>query len=252
MRNLPCHVAVFVQAFKPLTMSIMTFGSDSTFNYALSITPSTPPRRVLSETPIDFCQEPAPPRRRCQDSQTKDQLLTPRPSLGSEFEINANANVKTAQVETVLEAHNAGKYAARNVVDHVLQAIRVPGPNGIVEIQNAMPVMYDLLTEALDEVKGISLHYDAALSKIIVYGPPSLVHDNVAINMRSLAEAASNEVKEAYHIRNEPHFCMGFAMDLKGDEGGLQQKMPDFSFAICQEDGVLDTRHCVVVEVAYT
>ncbi len=69
--------------------------------------------------------------------------------------------------------------------------------------------------------------------------------------MRSLTEAASNEVKEAYHI-NEPHFCMGFVMDLKGDKGGLQQKMPDFSFAICQEDGVLDTRHCVVVEVAYT
>ena len=230
-------VGVFVQSFKS-TMSVTTFGFDS-YTYH-PFTPSTSPRGFSSNTLLASRQEPVSPPRQCQVFQTKEQLLTPRSSLGSLSE------AKSAPLVNIEPELYANTCIPKDFVESVLQAVREPGPNGIVEIRNATPALYDALRHALDEVKRTSLYYDAVSSKIIVYGPPAHVHDDIAVSMRPLAQAASQEICSVYNIPNRFHFCTGRAIPLVGKS--QQMRQPDASFSMMKRD----FRHCVVIEVQYT
>ena len=220
-------------------MSVATFGTDSTY-YSYPITPSTSPRGFSSNALLASRQEPVSPPRRCQVSQTKNQLLTPRSSLGSLSEVKAKSNIES-------ETH-AGNL--QYTVARVLRAVQAPGPNGIVEIRNATSAVYDALMHALDEFKGISLHYDAVSSKIIVYGQPHIVHNDTADGMISLAETASEQLYCIYNIPNMPHFSSGRLIQLLGDE--TVERTPDSSFSIRMEDESSGAAHTVVIEVSYS
>ena len=230
-------VGVFVQAFK-LTMSVTTFGFDS-FTY-YPFTPSTLPRGLSSNTLLASRQESVSPPCQCQVFQTKEQLLTPQSSLGSLSE------AKSAPLVNIEPELYANTCIPKDFVESVLQAVREPGPNSIVEIRNATLAMYDALIQALDEVKPTSLHYDAVSSKIIVYGPPSHVHDDIAVSMCPLTQATSQEICRVYNIPNQFHFCTGRAIPLAGKSQPMRQ--PDASFSMMKRA----FRHCVVIEVQYT
>ena len=220
-------------------MSVATFGTDSTY-YSYPITPSTSPRGFSSHALLASRQEPVSPPRRCQVSQTKNQLLTPRSSLGSLSEVKSKSNIES-------ETH-AGNL--QYTVARVLRAVQAPGPNSIVEIRNATSAVYDALMHALDAVKGISLHYDALSSKIIVYGPASIIHNATAFGMISLAETASEELYRISNISNVPDFECNRLIQLLADE--TVERVPDSSFSIRMEDEGSSDAHTVVIEVAYS